>query len=154
MSKLARYLELIVDPTFDDFHLNRTSIRHAFLTCVTIYHAIDRVAEISGKRPAHLRQLWRKESLEFRLVDVIAHHFKHVKSSDEKIRPSRPTIPIGFALGFNEAGDTMDLRNLYFVIRDAVRFVHRKAGTTHPGLPEPSTSRRRPSETARPASTK
>ena len=32
----------------------------------------------------------------------------------------------------------MDLRNLYFVIRDAVRFVHRKAGTEHAALPEPS----------------
>jgi hypothetical protein len=29
----------------------------------------------------------------------------------------------------------MDLRNLYFVIRDAVRFVHMKAGTNHPKLP-------------------
>jgi hypothetical protein len=29
----------------------------------------------------------------------------------------------------------MDLRNIYFLIRDAVRFVHKKAGTTHPKLP-------------------
>jgi hypothetical protein len=43
--RLARYLELIVDPTFDDFHAKRGSIRLAFLTSVTIYHSIDRVAE-------------------------------------------------------------------------------------------------------------
>jgi hypothetical protein len=138
MNTLARYLELIVDPTWDDFHNNRDSVRHAFLACAAIYHAIDRVAEVEGKRAAHLRQLWWTESLEFKLVDVIAHHFKHVKSSDERIPALRPGLPIGLALGFNEAGDQMDLRNLYFVIRDAVRFVHRKAGTTHPALLEPS----------------
>ena len=31
-----------------------------------------------------------------------------------------------------KSGEAMDLRNLYYVIRDAVRFVHRKAGTIHP----------------------
>jgi hypothetical protein len=135
MNTLARYLELIVDPTFDDFHTKRGSIRHAFLACVTIYHAVDRVAETEGKSVKHFRQMWGKESLEFKLVDIIAHHSKHVKSTDERILPSRPGIPIGHALGFNETGDEMDLRNIYYVIRDAVRFVHRKAGTTHPALP-------------------
>ena len=149
MNTLARYLELIVDPTWDEFHSNRGSARHAFLACVTIYHAIDRVAEGSAKRAAHLRQVWGREPLEFRLVDVIAHHFKHVKSNDERIPPSQAGIPIGFALGFNEAGDQMDLRNLYFVIRDAVRFVHRKAGTEHPALPEPAPPPRRPVTTRR-----
>jgi hypothetical protein len=62
-------------------------------------------------------------------------HFKHVQSSDEKIPSTRPGLPIGLALGFDEAGEGMDLRNLYFVIRDAVRFIHRKAGTIHPKLP-------------------
>jgi hypothetical protein len=28
---LARYLEIIVDPTFDEFHVNRGSVRHAYL---------------------------------------------------------------------------------------------------------------------------
>jgi hypothetical protein len=28
---LARYLEIIVDPTFDEFHGNRGSVRHAYL---------------------------------------------------------------------------------------------------------------------------
>jgi hypothetical protein len=136
MNTLARYLELIVDPAFDDFHANRGSVRHAFLACVVIYHSVDRVAETEGKSTAHLRQGWGKESVEFKLVDVIAHHFKHVKSTDERIPSSRPGLPIGLALGFNEAGDEMNLRSIYFVVRDAVRFVHRKAGTIHPALPE------------------
>ena len=133
---LARYLEVIVDPTFDDFDDNRGSIRHAYLASVAIFHAVDRAAEESGKSPASVRQRWCKESLEFKLVDVLAHHFKHVLSSDERIPPgSRPGLPIRLALGFDESGETMDLRNLYYVIRDAVRFVHRIAGTIHPKLP-------------------
>jgi hypothetical protein len=134
MNTLARYLELIVDPTFDEFH-SRPDVRLAFLTSVAIYHAVDRVAEETGQRTASLRQKWSKESLDFKLVDVIAHHFKHVRSSDEKIPAFKPGLPIGRALGFNEAGDTLDVRNLYYVIRDAVRFVHTKAGTIHPSLP-------------------
>ena len=135
MKTLARYLEIIVDPTFDDFHGNGGSVRHAYLTCVAIFHAVDRDAEESGKRAAVVRQDWCKESLEFKLVDVLAHHFKHVQSSDEKIPASRPGLPIALALGFDESGEAMDLRNLYYVIRDAVRFVHQKAGTVHPKLP-------------------
>lgn len=135
MKTLARYLEVIVDPTFDDFHNNRGSLRHAYLTCVSIFHAVDRAAEEKGGSRAQIRQVWRRESQEFGLVDVIAHHFKHVQSSDEKIPPTRPGIPIGHALGFDDTGENMDLRNLYFVIRDAVRFVHKKAGTIHPKLP-------------------
>ena len=135
MKTLVRYLEVIVDPTFDDFLGNSGSFRHAYLACVAIFHAVDRAAEESGVRPAKLRQHWCRESLEFKLVDILAHHFKHVQSSDEKIPATRPGLPIRLALGFDEAGEGMDLRNLYFVIRDAVRFVHKKAGTTHPKLP-------------------
>ena len=143
MNTLARYLEVIVDPTWDDFHTNRNSVRHAFLACVAIYHSVDRLAEASDKKAGHYRKVWAKESIEFKLVDIIAHHFKHVLSDDERNRGNRPGLPIGRALGFNDAGDTMDLRNLYSVIRDAVRFVHRKAGTEHPALPEPSKTVRR-----------
>jgi hypothetical protein len=104
MNTLARYLEMIVDPTFDEFHVNRSSARLAFLTAVAIYHSVDRVAEETGKRTSHLRQLWCRESVEFNLIDIIAHHLKHVKSSDERIPETRPGIPIKYALGFNEAG--------------------------------------------------
>lgn len=135
MKTLARYLEVIVDPTFDEFYRDRGSVRLAYLACVAIFHAVDRAADESGIRSAKLRQEWRNESLEFTLVDVIAHHFKHVRSSDEKIPPTRRGIPIGHALGFDETGESMDLRNIYYQIRDAVRFVHKKAGTTHPELP-------------------
>ncbi|MEF8761961.1 hypothetical protein, partial [Stenotrophomonas sp. A3_2] len=101
MKTLARYLEIIVDPTFDDFHCNSGSIRHAYLACAAIFHAVDRAAEEGGRRAAVVRQAWCKESLEFKLVDVLAHHFKHVQSSDEQIPVGRAGIPIGFALVFD-----------------------------------------------------
>ena len=84
---LARYLEIIVEPTFDDFSRNRASVRHAFLACVAIYHAIDRVSSPNkrgGISTGNLREEWRTQSLEFTLVDIIAHHFKHVQSNDRK----------------------------------------------------------------------
>ena len=93
------------------------------------------MAEEKGVRSATLRQLWNKESLYFKLVDIVAHHFKHVQSSDEKTPLKGPGIPLPLVLGFDDAGENMELRNLYFVIRDAVRFVHKKAGTIHPKLP-------------------
>jgi len=77
VNTLARYLQVIVDPTFDDFYRDRSSVRLAYLACVAIFHAVDRAADESGTRSANLRQEWCKESLEFKLVDVIAHHFKH-----------------------------------------------------------------------------
>jgi hypothetical protein len=158
MNTLQRYLEVIVDPTWDDFHANRDSVRHAFLTCVAIFHAVDRVAEEEAKKPGaktvrHYRKLyrdlwgkeiWGKENdsdspspSPFLFVDTIAHHFKHVLSDNERNEGNRSGLPIGMALGFNETGDEMNLRDLYFIIRDAVRFVHRKAGTEHPALPDP-----------------
>ena len=109
---LARYLEVIVDPTFDDFYRDPSSIRLAYLACVAIFHAVDRAAEESKKSSAAIRQKWGKESMEFHIVDILAHHFKHVQSSAEKIPPNRPGIPIGLALGFDKTGEKMDLRNI------------------------------------------
>lgn len=136
MKTLARYVEVIVDPTFDDFHGNSGSFRHAYLACVAIFHAVDRAAEENGVRSASLRPrcgvqgTWSSNWwMSLRTIS------KHVQSSDEKIPSNRPGLPIGLALGFDDAGESMDLRNLYFVIRDAVRFFHKKAGTTHPRLP-------------------
>ena len=48
-------------------------------------------------------------------------------SDDERIAPAREGIPISFVLGFNESGDEMELRNYFFVLRDAIKFLHRKA---------------------------
>lgn len=68
-------------------------------------------------------------------MDILAHHLKHVKNNDEKFSSSPLGISIARVLGIDDAGEKMDLRNLYFVIRDAVRFVHKKVGTIYPKLP-------------------
>lgn len=126
MSDLAEYLAQIVDPTFKDFERNPGSVRHAYLACVAAYHAVDRMAFPND--PGNLAEEWRKQSFEFRLVDIVAHHFKHVVAKAEKVDPSKPGIPIGFVLGFNKTGG-LETRNLYFVIRDAIQFLHKKAQT-------------------------
>jgi hypothetical protein len=88
MDDLLEYLELIVEPTFADYRTNPRSARHAFLACVAIYHAIDRMSYPKG--PGNLRKKWREQSLEFLIVDMVAHHFKHVRSSDEATYLRRP----------------------------------------------------------------
>ena len=121
-SALADYLERIVDPTFEEFAKDRTSIRRAFLACVAISHAIDRVSH--PKKPGNLRKKWRGESLAFLSVDIVAHHFKHVESDEER-SPPMTGIPLTFALGLSRVDDRID-RNLYFLVRDAVEFLHRQ----------------------------
>jgi hypothetical protein len=123
MGDLARYLEVIVEPTFSEFTRNRTSVRHAFLSCVVVYHAVDRASY--PEKPGNLLREWRKKSRDFKLVEIVANHFKHVKSSEEKV--TGPGIPISFVLGLSDSVETMELRNFYFVIRDAIKFLHQQA---------------------------
>ena len=59
-------------------------------------------------------------------VDIVAHHFKHVESADEKRGKQRPGIPIGDLIGFGDDGSDIELHNAYFMIRDAVGLLHRK----------------------------
>jgi hypothetical protein len=131
MDDLLEYLELIVEPTVADYRANPTSARHAFLTCVAIYHAIDRVSY--PRSPGNLKKKWREQSLEFLIVDMVAHHFKHVRSSDERPISDGRGIPLSSLVfrksGLNTRGldDYMDFHNLYFVIRDAIKFVRQQA---------------------------
>lgn len=122
MNDLSRYLDLIVDPTITDFQRNPTSVRHAFLACLVTYHAIDRVRS----PPGNLRKKWGKESLEFAAVDLIAHRFKHVKHKGDK-NPKPDTIPLTFALGFDKEGEKLELRNLYFLVRGAAKFIRNQS---------------------------
>src|SRR5438067_1079852 len=135
VNDLIRYIKLIVEPTVDEFKRNPTSLRHAFLACVATYHAIDRVTYPRSR--GNLRKKWGAESMEFRLVDIVAHDFKHVRSSDHRPVPNR--IPVSSALygnmGVNthmpnDTGQLASLRNLVFVVQDAVKFLHQKANPT------------------------
>jgi hypothetical protein len=132
MNALERYLALIVDPTVEEFRRNPFSLRHAYLACVAVYHAIDRVAY--PKSTGNLRKVWGEECMEFLIVDHVAHDFKHVKSEDQ--RRIERGIPLSHAIyggmGFNthtlnDTGQIEALRHLTFVVRDAVKFLHKKA---------------------------
>jgi hypothetical protein len=79
MEDLERYLNDIVDPTINDFEAHPTSVRHAFLACVAVFHGIDYLA-YPKKRPATLRQEFANRSPDFQLVDYVAHAFKHVSA--------------------------------------------------------------------------
>ena len=80
MEDLERYLNEVVDQTIKDFEANRLSVRHAFIACVTVFHAIDYLAY--PKRSRSLRQQFGKQCLAFAVVDDIAHAFKHVVAGD------------------------------------------------------------------------
>src|SRR5262249_41608096 len=73
MENLVRYLDSIVEPTIDDFRNNPTSVRHAFLACVVVFHAVDYLA-FPRKSPG-LRQKLGNKSPDFKLVDEVAHAF-------------------------------------------------------------------------------
>jgi hypothetical protein len=106
---------------------------------VATYHAIDRVTY--PKSAGNLRKAWGKESMEFLIVDHVAHDFKHVKSEDKR-RITRE-IPLSHAIygrtgfnthTFNDTGQIMALRHLTFVVQDAVKFLHKQAkGIKHDG---------------------
>ena len=134
MNALSQYLKDIVEPTVEEFKRNPASLRHAFLACVATYHAIDRVTH--PKPPGNLRKTWGEESMEFRMVDIVAHDFKHVKSNDYR---TTTRIPVSLALygkmgfnthTFNDTGQRATLRNLTFLVEAAVKFLRQKADTT------------------------
>ena len=56
----------------------------------------------------------------------LTHRFKHVKHEGDK-NPKPNTIPLTFMLGFDEAGETLELQNLKFLIRDAIKFIRGQA---------------------------
>jgi len=79
MEDLEHYLDEIVQPTLEDFEANPTSRRHAFLSCVVIAHAVDYLEH--PRQPNQRRNELKDRSKDFRLVDQIAHAFKHVRNS-------------------------------------------------------------------------
>ncbi|HEY8162035.1 MAG TPA: hypothetical protein VIF34_07190 [Methylocystis sp.] len=84
-SEVERFLAEIVDPTIRDFESNPASVRHAFLACLTTFHALDR---FEGKR--NLRKSFRDELPEFAVVDRVAHAFKHVGTGNHKDENNQP----------------------------------------------------------------
>ncbi len=51
---------------------------------------------------------------------MFAHHLKHVKSDIEETPTKAEHIP------FSSLADGMDLHNLYFAVRDAIKFIRQQ----------------------------
>jgi hypothetical protein len=83
-----RYLETMVDPTINDLESNPTSIRHAFLACVVVFHSLDYLTH--PKSTKNRRFLFRKQSVDFAIVDRVAHAFKHVKAGHRDDADNQP----------------------------------------------------------------
>jgi hypothetical protein len=139
---LVRYLDEIVDPTVAEFERNSTSVRHAFITCVVVFHAVDYRAH--PKRSTGLRQEYRTKSDAFALVDMVAHAFKHVRTERRNVPNlraasviSRPPAVAGvLRTGLSLVGGTtgaVTLANnpsisLLEVVKQAVLFCGSKPG--------------------------
>jgi hypothetical protein len=89
MEDLLKYLDDTVEPTIKDLEKNPRSVRHAFLACVTTFHAIDYL-EHPRRSPSKLRQEFRRRSQDFAIVDRVAHAFKHVRTGHPTSPQNRP----------------------------------------------------------------
>ena len=140
MEDLRRYLKDIVEPTVRDFEDQPTSVRHAFLACLATFHSVDYLA--FPAEPDKLRRQFRAESDDFRIVDGVAHAFKHVATSKKPNKGvkawhviSRPPAIAGeLECGVSTVGDytggvtiwnNMDI-DLLSSIRGAVEFLRSK----------------------------
>ena len=93
MADLGQYLVEFVEPTVTDFANHPRSVRHAFLACVVVFHSVDYLA--FPRKPQSIRQALGKESAAFKLVDDIAHAFKHVRIGD----PTSPRLIVSEVIG-------------------------------------------------------
>jgi hypothetical protein len=121
--ELKRYIELIAEPTFQEFSKNSQSIRLGYLACVAAYHAIDRAALPKDARV--LEKHWCKESQEFMLITEVAMFFKHGQRRWVKRRKAEQpdALLVTHPLGLEGDGEGLDTRHLYFLIRDTIKFL-------------------------------
>jgi hypothetical protein len=126
VNDFAEYIELIVEATFEDFRRNGGSVRHGYLACVAIYHAVDRAAFPND--PSALAEQLRAESKEFMLVEEVAQHFKHGQRRwVKKAKAANPdALLITHPLGLEGGLKGLQLHSLYFLTRDAVIFLRSK----------------------------
>jgi hypothetical protein len=123
-----------------DLEENRTSVRHMFLACVAVFHAVDHLAHPDHART--LRQQFNEQSRAFAIVDDVAHAFKHVKSGN----PANPDLTYDGVISRPAAywdiadfdltqwddphgGVTLDKDrdvDLYEVVKEAVAFLRSK----------------------------
>jgi hypothetical protein len=133
MEDLVRYLDEIAEPTVAEFEKNPTSVRHAFLACVALFHSVDYLAFPESGRA--FRQEFGKASPDFKLVDDVAHAFKHVVSgnrADPRLKADEVVKRRGafFAAAFSSAFDVRAVTlsdhpevNLLPTAKEALKFL-------------------------------
>jgi hypothetical protein len=140
MEDMLRYLDEFVTPTIKDFEDEPTSTRLAFLACVATFHSVDYFAfdQSAQSRRAgtvgNIKKTFGEESEDFKIVDDVAHAFKHVVSSgrpEERLRSQDVTIRRGafssdFSPDFDISRVTIAGRpeiNLLATVKRAVEFL-------------------------------
>ena len=137
--RFVRYIDEIVEPTVKDFENNPNSVRHAFLACVAVFHSVDYLA--FPREPAQkFRQEFGKKSTVFKIVDDVAHAFKHVTAGNRK-NPNLKAKEViskeggAFSNGFNDGFDIGKARvtfsadpslNILDTVKSAVEFLRRQ----------------------------
>jgi hypothetical protein len=138
MVDLERYLAEHVEPVIADFERNPASVHHAFIACVVTFHAVDYLAH--PKKPAILREKWKRESSAFKIVDQIAHAFKHVVSGKNPTRSNLKAMDVVSTPGafdavafdpaaFDVGAVTLENDpsvNVLIVVKDAADFFRRQ----------------------------
>lgn len=135
MEDLQRYIREIVNPTVTEFTQHPASVRHGFMACVTLFHAVDYLAH--PRKPQSLRQAWCKQSADFLVVDKVAHAFKHVESDKgsrlkAKHVTSRPPAIAGMMVpGVGLVGDPtgavlVEGQDLLQIVRRAAEFIRQQ----------------------------
>ncbi len=157
MDDMLRYLDEIVEPAIKNFEEYPTSRWRGFLACVATFHAIDYLAW-PRKRSSQLRKEFGKRSADFRIVDQVAHAFKHVVSGNRAkpdlrmgdVIPRPPAFCGVMIVGVSQLGDTRGGVTLYGdhsvdllgTLKRAVNFLRSQNGAvTHSALPAARASR-------------
>lgn len=129
MTKLQAYIDEVVEPTLAE-HEEDATVRRAFLLAVAIYHAVDRAAEDRGlKGRGNLRKAWGRSSAAFKLVDVVAHRFKHVVNPAEN-ETREDQWGAGFTYG--HALRNVTASHFAYIAKDAINFLRTTAAEVGP----------------------
>jgi len=124
MEDMIHYLDGFVEPTIEEFARNPASIRHAFLACVVTFHSVDYLAyDKAGRKTrkgkvGNLRSIFGNLSSDFKLVDDVAHAFKHVVSGNarnpnlrsEEVVSQAGAFSSDFSSDFGQGADLLETR--------------------------------------------
>jgi hypothetical protein len=118
---LDRYLDEIVEPIVKEFEENPSSVRHAFVACVVVFHTIDYLA--FPRSSSTLRQMFRKDSIDFALIDEVAHAFKHVETGKPQSRLNVGKVISHGGAFSNDFSDDFDISKVTVIDRPGINLL-------------------------------